>query len=86
MLAFDATVTSASDVDPPLDCALYARDSYHVHEQRFEADDLAALHEFWGGALRSAVDAAVPLVEPLMVTLEQSAPYQDHAAHLRTSA
>ena len=48
LLAFDATVTSASDVD---------------------AADLEAIRAHGSAALRSAVDAAVPLVEPLMLQL-----------------
>ena len=69
LLAFDATATSASDVDPPVDCVLYRAGSYEVNELRFEADDLAAVREYWGDALRTAVDGVAPLVEPLMRAL-----------------
>ena len=77
LLAFDATVTSASDVDPPVDCALYLRDSFRVHEQRFEAADLEAVSSYWSAALRAAVDDAVPLVRPLMQQLREAEPSPD---------
>ena len=86
LLAFDATFTSASDVDPPVDCVLYRRDTFQVSERRFEAEDLAAIREYWGSALRTAVDGAVPLVEPLMTALEEAPPAPDHISHLRPSA
>ena len=69
LLAFDATATSASDVDPPVDCVLYRAGSYEVNELRFEAGDLAAVRAYWGDALRTAVDGVAPLVEPLMRVL-----------------
>lgn len=74
LLAFDATATSASDVDPPVDCVLYRAGSYEMKERRFEADDLAAVRDYWGGALRSAVDGAAPLVGPLMRALDGAPP------------
>ena len=77
LLAFDATVTSASDVDPPVDCALYRRDSFQVNEQRFDAADLEALSSYWSAALRVAVDDAVPLVDPLMQQLTAAEPSPD---------
>ena len=86
LLAFDATFTSASDVDPPVDCALYRNDSYHVSERRFEADDLAVLREYWGNALRAAVDDAVPLIAPLMEALDEAPPAPDRIGPVRPSA
>ena len=82
LLAFDATVTSASDVDPPVDCALYLRNSFRVHEQRFEAPDLEALSSYWSAALRAAVDDAVPLVDPLMQQLREAEPSPDRICSL----
>jgi putative proteasome-type protease len=86
LLAFDATFTSASDVDPPVDCVLYRRDTFQVSERRYDDDDLAAIREYWGGAMRAAVDGAVPLVEPLMTALEEAPPTSDHISPLRSSA
>ena len=86
LLAFDATFTSASDVDPPVDCALYRNDSYHVSERRFEAEDLAVLRDYWGNALRTAVDGAVPLITPLMGALDQGPPTPDRISSVRPSA
>ena len=79
LLAFDATVTSASDVDPPVDCALYLRDSFRVHEERFEAADLEPVSSYWSAALRAAVDGAVPLVQPLMQQLRGAEPSPDRS-------
>ena len=86
LLAFDATVTSASDVDPPVDCALYLRDSFRVHEQRLEAPDLEALSSYWSAALRAAVDDAVPLVQPLMQQLREAEPSPDRVSSLGPEA
>ncbi len=46
-LAFDATRTSATDVDFPIDIVLYRRDTFHITEQRYERDQLVALSEWW---------------------------------------
>ena len=86
LLAFDATFTSASDVDPPVDCVLYRNNSYHVSERRFEADDLAVLREYWGNALRAAVDDAVPLITPLMDALDEGPATPDRISSVRPSA
>lgn len=83
LLAFDATVTSASDVDPPVDTVLYLNDSYSMSEQRFESDALQPLHEFWGEQVRDAVDAVTPLVDPLMDQIEDAGAAPDHITPIR---
>lgn len=55
-LAFDATRTSATDVGFPLDVVLYARDSYHIVEHRYERDDLRHVSEWWHTRLRAAIE------------------------------
>ena len=85
LLAFDATFTSASDVDPPVDCVLYRNDSYRVSERRFDEDDLESLREYWGAAMRSAVRGAVPLITPLMDALDTDPP-PGHISPVRPSA
>lgn len=74
LLAFDATVTSASDVDPPLDTVLYLNNSYQMTEHRFEADSLRPLREFWSERVREAVDATADLVDPLIDEMAVSPP------------
>ena len=67
-------LAGASDVDPPLDSALYLRDSFRVREHRFEAADLEAVSSFgarpcaWpcttppaGGAAHGATPGGRPL-------------------------
>jgi putative proteasome-type protease len=73
LLAFDATTASASDVDPPVDCVLYRDDEFRMSERRFDADELRPLREFWGRAVREAVEATTGLVDPLYDTLGEAA-------------
>lgn len=83
LLAFDATVTSASDVDPPLDTVLYLNDSYEMTEHRFEAESLRPLREFWGHRVREAVDATSDLVDPLIEEMAVSPPAPDQITPIR---
>ncbi len=83
LLAFDATVTSASDVDPPLDTVLYLNDSYEMNERRFETDELQPIREFWGERMREAVDATTELVDPLIAEIEGSPVAPDHVTPIR---
>ena len=66
LIAFDATVTSASDVDPPVDAVHYLANSYQMNERRFEAQELRPLRDFWADRMRDSVDAATHLVDPLI--------------------
>ena len=58
-LAFDATRTSASDVDFPIDVAVLSRDGATFRSRRFEESDLADQHDTWNRLLREAF-AAMP--------------------------
>ncbi len=55
LLSFDATYVSANDVDYPIDVAIYERDSYQIHEHRFEKEDLTQLTHQWRLLLNNAV-------------------------------
>ena len=72
LLAFDATVASASDVDPPLDTVLYRSDTYRMHEHRLDAEALREIHDRWGQRVREAVEDVTDLVDPLYAEIEQS--------------
>jgi putative proteasome-type protease len=54
-LSFDATRVSANDVDFPLDLVLYEKDSFHIVEQRFQKEDLAAVSAQWAAMLNESV-------------------------------
>ena len=83
LIAFDATVTSASDVDPPVDAVLYLGNSYQMNERRFESEELQPIREFWSARMREAVDATSALVEPLIREIETSPPAPDHVTPIR---
>lgn len=55
-LGFDATRVSATDVDFPIDIVAYRKGRYVIHEQRFEAADLAPISDFWMREIRALVD------------------------------
>ena len=50
-LAFDATKTSANNVDFPLDIVLYKKDSYKFIEHRYEREDLDSVSKWWQESL-----------------------------------
>ena len=83
LIAFDATVTSASDVDPPVDAVHYLANSYQMNERRFEAQELRPLRDFWADRMRDSVDAATHLVDPLIEQIEASPPAPDHVTPIR---
>ncbi|MDA0815269.1 MAG: peptidase [Chloroflexi bacterium] len=76
LLAFDATHTSASDVDPPVDVVMYRAGSFELQEQRLSAEDLIPLRDFWQNAIQRAVDDAAPTTHDLFQRIEQSPPAQ----------
>ncbi len=78
LLSFDATRTSASDVDFPLDTVIYRPDTFEMREQRFSAADLEPLREYWQGAMWEAVEGAGPLVAPLYSRLEAAPAAHTH--------
>lgn len=72
LLAFDATKTSASDVDYPVDAVLYRSDSYVIREQRFTGEDLVPLRQFWQSAISQAVEDAEPTTRHLFDRLDDA--------------
>lgn len=54
-LAFDATRTSAIDVDYPIDVVLYKADTYDIVERRYEASELREMSEWWQARLREGI-------------------------------
>lgn len=54
-LAFDATRTSATDVDFPLDVVLYRRDTYKMVEHRYQREDLQHVSTWWQERVCEAV-------------------------------
>jgi len=54
-LAFDATYKNASDVDFPIDFALYRNGTYNIQEMRKSEDELKEISVRWNQML---VDAA----------------------------
>lgn len=74
LLAFDATRTSASDVDYPIDSVLYRDDTFTLQEQRFTGDDLVPLRDFWNAAIAEAVEEAEPTTRHLFERLDAAPP------------
>jgi putative proteasome-type protease len=54
-LAFDATRTSATDVDFPIDVVLYRSDTYDIVEHRYERTELIQISDWWQKTLREAI-------------------------------
>jgi putative proteasome-type protease len=54
-LAFDATRTSATDVDFPIDVVLYRGDTYDIVEHRYERTELIEISDWWQKRLREAI-------------------------------
>jgi len=54
-LAFDATRTSAVDVDFPIDVVIYQTDSYHIVEYRYDAKELMEISDWWQKIIREAI-------------------------------
>jgi putative proteasome-type protease len=55
LLAFDATRLCVSDVDFPMDVILYSRGSFALVEQRYQADDLREISNWWQERMRRSV-------------------------------
>ncbi len=55
LLAFDATRLCAADVDFPIDALLYQRGSFELVEQRYHADDLRSISNWWQERMRRSV-------------------------------
>ncbi|MCB0505421.1 MAG: peptidase [Cyclobacteriaceae bacterium] len=54
-LSFDATRLSANDVEYPIDVISYKRDSFYIHEKRFQKEDLQNLSEHWNAILNEEI-------------------------------
>ena len=78
LLAFDATRTSASDVDVPVDVVLYRNGTFELHEQRFEQDDLEPMRKKWGAALAAGVAQTRPDAATLFSRLDAAPAAQTH--------
>jgi putative proteasome-type protease len=55
-LAFEATRSSATDVDFPIDVVLYLKNSFNMIEIRYEREDLAKVTEWWKRRVRETVE------------------------------
>ncbi|MEX2374227.1 MAG: peptidase [Dehalococcoidia bacterium] len=74
LLAFDATRTSASDVDYPVDAVMYQAGTFELQEQRYTGEDLVPLRQFWQNAIQKAVEDAEPTTRHLFDRLGTSPP------------
>lgn len=54
-LSFDSTRLNASDVDFPIDVAVYLKNSYSITEHRFERHELEYISSFWQKELKAAL-------------------------------
>jgi putative proteasome-type protease len=55
LLAFDATRLCAADVGFPINVLLYQRNSFELVEQRYQADDLRSISNWWQERMRRSV-------------------------------
>ncbi len=55
-LAFDATRTSSTSVEYPLDVVLYRRDTFDMIEHRFHKEDLAEISSWWQSRIYESVE------------------------------
>ena len=78
MLAFDATRTSASDVDAPVDTVLYRKGAFELREHRYGRDDLEPLRRTWQEAIEAGVTATRPAAEQLFAKLDAAPLAQTH--------
>ena len=56
-LAFEATRTSTTATDFPMDIVIYRRDSFHLQERRYDAAELAQASAWWTESLRGLIEA-----------------------------
>ncbi|MGQ0668025.1 MAG: peptidase [Nitrospiraceae bacterium] len=55
-LAFDATRTSSTSVEYPIDIVLYRHDTFEILEHRFEKEDLAEISSWWQSRIYDSVE------------------------------
>lgn len=73
ILSFDATRTSATDVDLPIDVVMYRKNSFKIYERRYEETDLKSIMEFWNRGIRKLVSEVPPEeVDRLFREMEKS--------------
>ncbi len=85
-LAFDATRTSATDVDFPLDVVLYRRGTYQMTMHRYERDDLLSISQHWrDGLLRLVHSMPTEWMQAILTKMPTERP-PDLAGELGTNA
>ena len=55
-LAFDATRTSSTSVEYPIDVVLYRHDTFDIVEHRFEKEDLTEILSWWQSGMYDSVE------------------------------
>jgi putative proteasome-type protease len=60
LLAFDATRTSVTDVDCPIDVAVIAEGDRHAKYQRFSANEIYVVTQWWSDSLSQSL-ASMPM-------------------------
>jgi len=55
-LAFDATRTSSTSVEYPIDVVLYRHDTFDIIEHRFEKEDLVEISSWWQSRIYDSVE------------------------------
>lgn len=55
-LAFDATRTSSTSVEYPLDVVLYRHDTFDILQHRFQKEDLAEISSWWQSRIYESVE------------------------------
>lgn len=60
LLAFDATRLCAADVGFPIDVLLYQRNSFELVEQRYHADELRSISNWWQERMHRSVRTCRP--------------------------
>ncbi|MDH4155216.1 MAG: hypothetical protein OEV01_15655 [Nitrospira sp.] len=55
-LAFDATRTSSTNVEYPLDVVLYRHDTFDIVEHRFQKEDLGEISSWWQSRIFESVE------------------------------
>lgn len=56
-LAFEATRTSTTATDFPMDVVIYRRDSFHLQERRYDAAEMAPTSVWWTESLRGLIES-----------------------------
>lgn len=79
-LAFDATRTSATDVDFPLDIVLYRNGSYTMVETRFEREDIIETADWWQSQMLRLVSEAPAKWTEQLITRAPGDPLVLHAS------